>query len=264
MTLKFRIFVLICLLSFSETKIFCADFNGSDGNSSVDLSNTDLPSGKLLAYQIPIREQIGAPILDILRRGLKSAIKEEADIVILDMDTPGGELGVTLEIMEEIIENLEKFQGKIITYVNDEAISAGAYIAIASSEIAFSPKSQIGAAEAVSGGGGNIDSSMKRKVNSYLKAKIRNYAGEHRYRSQVMSAMMDANESLIIEGDTLKTESGSLIKKPGELLTLTGREACEKYGDPPAPLLGFGVYDSVEEILDDRYGQNNWVLKKLP
>ena len=263
MTLKFRIFVLICLLSFSETKIFCADFNGSDGNSSVDLSNTDLPSRKLLAYQIPIREQIGAPILDILRRGLKSAIKEEADIVILDMDTPGGELGVTLEIMEEIIENLEKFQGKIITYVNDEAISAGAYIAIASSEIAFSPKSQIGAAEAVSGGGGNIDSSMKRKVNSYLKAKIRNYAGEHRYRSQVMSAMMDANESLIIEGDTLKTESGSLIKKPGELLTLTGREACEKYGDPPAPLLGFGVYDSVEEILDDRYGQNNWVLKKL-
>ena len=165
MTLKIRIFALICLLSFSETKIFCADFNGSDGNSSVDLSNTDLPSGKLLAYQIPIREQIGAPILDILRRGLKSAIKEEADIVILDMDTPGGELGVTLEIMEEIIENLEKFQGKIITYVNDEAISAGAYIAIASSEIAFSPKSQIGAAEAVSGGGGNIDSSMKRKVN---------------------------------------------------------------------------------------------------
>ena len=73
--------------------------------------------------------------------------------------------------MEEIIENLEKFDGKIITYVNDEAISAGAFIAIATSEIAFSPKSQIGAAEAVSGGGANIDSSMKRKINFYLKAK---------------------------------------------------------------------------------------------
>ena len=170
--------------------------------------------------------------MDILRRGLKDAILSEADLVILDMDTPGGELGVTLEIMEEIIDNLEKFDGKIITYVNDEAISAGAYIAIASSEIAFSPKSQIGAAEAVSGGGANIDSSMKRKINSYLKAKIRNYAGDYRYRSQVMAAMMDANESLIIEGEPLKTETGGLIKKPGELLTLTGVEACQEYGTP--------------------------------
>ena len=66
---------------------------------------------------------------------LKDAIREKAELVILDMDTPGGELGVTLEIMEEIIENLEKFDGKIITYVNDEAISAGAYIAIATSEM---------------------------------------------------------------------------------------------------------------------------------
>ena len=119
------------------------------------------------------------------------------------MDTPGGELGVTLEIMQEIIEAIERFDGSVITYVNKEAISAGAYIAIATSEIAFSPMSQIGAAEAVSGGGGNIDSSMKRKLNSYLKAKIRNYAGDYRYRGKVMAAMMDANESLIIEGQPL-------------------------------------------------------------
>ena len=37
-----------------------------------------------------------------------------------------------------------------------------------------------------------------------------------------MAAMMDANESLIIEGEPLKTENGGLIKKPGEL-TLTGQ-----------------------------------------
>ena len=136
--------------------------------------------------------------------------------------------------MQEIIESLEKFEGKIITYVNPEAISAGAYIAIATSEIAFSPKSQIGAAEAVSGGGGNIDASMKRKINSYLKAKIRNYAGDYRYRSQVMAAMMDANESLLIDGQPLLASDGSQIKKPGELLTLTGREACQEYGNPRA------------------------------
>ena len=193
--------------------------------------------GKNLAFVIPIKDQIGPPILSILRRGLKDAIRQKAKIVILDMDTPGGELGVTLEIMEEIIGNLEKFDGQIITYVNDEAISAGAYIAIATSEIAFAPNSQIGAAEAVSGGGANIDSSMKRKINSYLKAKIRNYAGDHRYRSQVMSAMMDANETLLIEGKPLKAKDGSLIKKTGELLTLTGEEACQLHGDLLHPFL---------------------------
>ena len=75
------------------------------------------------AYVIPIRDQIGPPVLDILRRGMKIALKEKATIVVLDMDTPGGELGVTLEIMQEIIATLERFDGTIITYVNREAKS---------------------------------------------------------------------------------------------------------------------------------------------
>ena len=172
---------------------------------------------------------------------MKEAINNNADLVVLDMDTPGGELGVTLEIMQEILDSVESWKGTILTYVNKEAISAGAYIAIATQEIAFAPFSQIGAAEAVSGGGGEIDPSMKRKINSYLKAKIRNFAGSYKYRSQVMAAMMDANVSLIIEGQPLKAADGSLIKSPGELLTLTGEEAVREYGNPPQPLLGIGV-----------------------
>jgi membrane-bound serine protease (ClpP class) len=222
----------------------------------VDTSNK-------LAYVIPIRDQIGPPVLNILRRGMKTALEENASIVILDMETPGGELGVTLEIMQEIIATLERFDGTIITYVNREAISAGAYIAIATSEIAFAPLSQIGAAEAVSGGGGNIDSSMKRKVNSYLKAKIRSYSGNHAYRAQVMAAMMDANESLILDGEPLLAEDGSRIQKDGELLTLTGEEACKLYGNPPEPLLGIGVYRSVEELLDERWGKGEYSLTKM-
>ena len=212
--------------------------NSSNAASKVILDLNETLSKKALAYVIPIREQIGPPILDITRRGLKNAISKSADIVILDMDTPGGELGVTLEIMEEIIENIERFEGRIFTYVNDEAISAGAYIAIATSEIAFSPKSQIGAAEAVSGGGGNIDSSMKRKINSYLKAKIRNYAGDYPYRSQVMSAMMDANESLVIDGEPIRTAEGNLIKKKESFLHLLGQKLASFMAIPLLLCLG--------------------------
>ena len=76
-----------------------------ESNESVE-QNSSAPSlnKEKLAYVIPIRDQIGPPIIDILRRGLKSAIQENADLVVLDMDTPGGELGVTLEIMKEIID----------------------------------------------------------------------------------------------------------------------------------------------------------------
>ena len=164
MVSKFSVLLFLTVMfSYSDHCIVSAEENATEKNATLSMPMADNFTSKITAYQIPIRDQIGSPILDILRRGLKEAIRAKADLVILDMYTPGGELGVTLEILEEIIENLEKFQGKIITYVNDEAISAGAYIAIASSEIAFSPKSQIGAAEAVSGGGANIDSSMKRK-----------------------------------------------------------------------------------------------------
>jgi membrane-bound serine protease (ClpP class) len=125
-----------------------------EGNETEEVTNAG--GNQTKAYVIPIRDQIGSPILDILRRGLKNAIRAEADLVILDMHTPGGELGVTLEIMHEIIQAFEHFNGPIITYVNTEATSAGAYIAIATNEIAFAPYGQMGAAEVVDGGGGKL------------------------------------------------------------------------------------------------------------
>ena len=70
---------------------------------------------------IPIRAQIAKPELYILRRGLKDAIEHKVDTIVLDMETPGGELDVTFEMLKA----LEKFPGKTVTYVNREAISAG-------------------------------------------------------------------------------------------------------------------------------------------
>lgn len=258
-----RIFINISLAfcSFFLLPLY-ADQNERNASMDDGLALPENKKGKI-AYVIPVRDQIGPPILDILRRGMKQAISTEVDLIILDMDTPGGELGVTLEIMQEILDSAESWGGKVLTYVNKEAISAGAYIAIATQEIAFAPFSQIGAAEAVSGGGGEIDPSMKRKINSYLKAKIRNFSTPYKYRSLVMAAMMDANTSLIIEGEPLKAADGSLIKNPGELLTLTGEEAVKTYGEPPEPLLGIGVFENIEGMLDQRWGKESYRIIRM-
>ena len=82
-------------------------------------------------WVIPVKEAISKPVFYVIRRGLKQAETAGAKAVVLDMDTPGGELGVTLEIMEA----LDKFSGETLVYVNDEAISAGAIISSVADEI---------------------------------------------------------------------------------------------------------------------------------
>jgi membrane-bound serine protease (ClpP class) len=201
---------------------------------------------------IPVREAIGRPVLYVLRRGLKEAQAEGMRAVVIDMETPGGQLGVTLEIMEA----LDKFDGETIVYVNKEAISAGAIIASAADEIYFAPGSVIGAAAAVSGGGADIPETMKQKINSYLNAKVRSFSqGKGGFRGEVIRAMMDADYELVIGFD--------VIKPKGELLSLTDEEAARTYGDPPVPLLSNGTFGTLEELLTAKYGENNYTISRL-
>ena len=224
------------------------------GPSSEDTTaQKDLkPTGeKVSVYIIPVVEQINKPIKFILRRGIKEAIDNGIEAIVLDMNTPGGALDVTLDMMKM----LDRFDGITITFINDEAISAGAFIASATDEIYFAHNGVIGAAAPVMATGQEIDESMKQKILSYLKARVRTYTEEHRYRSDVMAAMMDADFELVIDGEVLKPK--------GELLSLTAREAMKEYGEPPAALLGAGIYDSLDEMLQAKYGSRNYEIREF-
>ena len=143
---------------------------------------------------IPIRDQIAKPELYILRRGLKEAIEHHVDTIVLDMETPGGELGITFEMLKA----LEKFPGKTVTYVNGEAMSAGAFIAAATDEIYFAPSAVIGAAAPVLSDGGDIGQTMRGKLVSYLKARMRSISEGKGYRGEVISAMIDMDSEFKI------------------------------------------------------------------
>lgn len=196
---------------------------------------------EIRVFVIPVRDQIGSAVLYVVRRGLKEAIEAKADAVILDMKTPGGALDSTFEIMEA----LGKFSGTTITYVNTEAISAGAFISATTEEIWFAPAGIIGAAAPVSGTGEDVDATMKLKIVSYLKARVRAMSEGKAYRGEVISAMIDSETELKI-GD-------ELIKGKGELLSLTAVEAVKKYGDPLQPLLGAGIAASINEIVAQKF-----------
>ncbi|MEM8550426.1 MAG: hypothetical protein AAGF10_06510, partial [Verrucomicrobiota bacterium] len=207
-----------------------------------------IPEGGVDVYVVPIEGPIGNTQLFILRRALKEAISNDVETVVLNMDTPGGRLDITLEMMEA----LDNFDGQTIVFVNDEAISAGSYISIACDYIYFSPKGKMGAAAVVSGTGEDVNMSMKQKIDSYLRAVVRTLSQKYRYRADVQRAMMDADFVLEIDGQVLKPK--------GELLTLTAEEAVTEYGDPPQPLLASGIVESVDELLEVRYGAENYQI----
>jgi membrane-bound serine protease (ClpP class) len=200
---------------------------------------------------IPIRAQIAKPELYILRRGLKEAMANKVDTIVLDMETPGGALNVTFEMLLA----LEKFTGRTVTYVNREAISAGALISAGTDEIYFAPAGVIGAAAPVLATGAEIDGTMKAKINSYLKARVRAISEGKGYRGEVISAMIDADYELKIGGE--------MIKPKGELLSLTAQEAVKTYGDPPQPLLGAGIVENIDELVRRLHGPGGHSVTRL-
>jgi len=234
-----------------------AIYHSIDGNDQEMESKDEIESATSTedsfhnVYIIPIEGVISKPIHFILRRSLKEAIDNDIDVVVLDMNTPGGRVDITLEIMDM----LDRFEGDTITYVNVDATSAGAFIAASTKEIYFSPKGQIGAAAPIIGGGQEIPETAKLKLMSHLRVKIRTYTGEYPYRAEVIRAMMD--EDFVLEIDD------KVIKLEGELLSLTAREAIEEYGDPPRPLLGAGIADSLEDLLNTKYGEGNHAIKSF-
>jgi len=228
-----------------------AVFSGVTGAEPAPEVGAETPAGKSVVYVIPVREAINTPTLYIIRRGLKEAIEHKADAVVLDMDTPGGALNVTFDIMEA----LGKFPGQTLTYVNKEALSAGAFISATTGEIWFSPEGVIGAAAPVAADGKDIDVTMKQKVVSYLKARVRSVSEDKGYRGQVISAMIDADYELKIDD--------KVIKAKGELLSLTASEANTSYGEPPQALLAAGIARDIPSLLAKKFGAGNFEVRQF-
>jgi membrane-bound serine protease (ClpP class) len=198
------------------------------------------PAGKV--YILPIQEDIMPPLVYVVRRGVKEAMEANADVLILEMNTNGGRVDVT----EEIIQIISKFKGKTVTFVNDRAFSAGAFIAVATQKIYMAPQSVIGAAAPImlSPGGAGIEKmpdTVEVKMTSAVRGMVRAQAEKNGYNIDVVEAMIDKTKALTVDGEVLN--------KPGDILTLTDRQAARAYGQPPKPLLSSGTVESMDDLL---------------
>lgn len=187
--------------------------------------------------------EISSPQFQIVKRALKTAQDAGIETVVVNMNTPGGDLETTLKIMEALSE----FKGLKICYVNPNAGSAGSYIAVCCDEIWFAPRAVMGAAEAISSDGSDVGKALKRKLDSFLSAKVKaiteNSKNPNPNIANVQRAMANPDIELVLDGKT--------IKKSGELLSLTAQDAVKKYGG--FPLLANGIADNSKSVLKGVY-----------
>ncbi|MGA1238287.1 MAG: NfeD family protein [Limisphaerales bacterium] len=191
---------------------------------------------------LPVRDDVAPPLVYLVRRGVKAAMSAGAKVLVLDMETNGGRLDST----KEIIAILDEFDGETVTYVNKDAYSAGAFIAVATQKIYMAPQGVIGAAAPMvmaPGGGGvqQLPDTVEAKMVSAVAARVRASAEKNGHNKDVIEAMINKTRGLVIDGEVLARE--------GDILTLTDREAAREFGDPPRPLLSLGTMEDLDALL---------------
>jgi membrane-bound serine protease (ClpP class) len=123
------------------------------------------PQAQPFGLTLELQGPIGPATTDYLEKGLARAEAENAHIVILLMDTPGG-----LESsMRDIIREILRSPVPVITFVTPSgarATSAGAFILMSSQVAAMTPGTNVGAATPVQLGGDRGDGDRKEEPDS--------------------------------------------------------------------------------------------------
>jgi len=148
-------------------------------------------SNEPLAIIMTADGTIMPPMLEYFQRGIKTAEQRNAEVLIVQLDTPGG----SISVMSDIVEAIGKSKVPVVIYVSPkdaQAASAGAIITMAGHASAMAPRTVIGAASPIDSTGADIQSTLEKKIKEDLKAKARTLV-EHRGAKAVTlaEAMID-------------------------------------------------------------------------
>jgi membrane-bound serine protease (ClpP class) len=116
---------------------------------------------------------------DYFTRGLKRAADMRADAVLVELNTPGGLLDSTRDMVHRILDS----PVPVIFFVapsGSRAGSAGFFLLEAADVAAMAPGTNAGAAHPVTVGGGQIDATMKQKLENDTAAFLRSYVTQRK------------------------------------------------------------------------------------
>jgi membrane-bound serine protease (ClpP class) len=146
---------------------------------------------------------------EYVARGLKRAEDIRADAILIELNTPGGLLDTTREMVRQILDSAVP----VIVYVapsGSRAGSAGFFLLEAADIAAMAPGTNAGASHPVIESGGQLDPVMKQKLENDTTAFLRSFVAR---RNRNTSAAEDAvlNSKSYTEQEALKLNLITLV-----------------------------------------------------
>ncbi len=181
--------------------------------------------------RLRVEDTIQPASQQFIERALVEAAKRDAELVVMELDTPGGLVDTTREITTAITTS----SVPVVVFVSPpgaRAASAGFFILLSADVAAMAPGTNTGAAHPVGGQGENLPEDVRDKVTNDAAAMVRSLA-EQRGRNPetaertVLESISLTAEEALKEGliDLIAADFNNLLEK------LNGFEVTRFNGD---------------------------------
>jgi membrane-bound serine protease (ClpP class) len=207
---------------------------------------------------LPTRGVVDQVMANYLREGIERAAVGGAPAVVIQLDTPGGSLDATREIVKSMLDA----PLPVLVWVGPagaRAASAGTFLTLAGHVAAMAPATNIGAATPVSGEGADIEGDMGRKVMNDTVATITAIAEERgRPVDWAVSTVEEAlsytvDEALAAGAIDIKADSirDLLDQADGRTVAVQGEDVVLATSGVPYAELAMNPFQQFLHILSD-------------
>lgn len=206
---------------------------------------------RALYFSIDLKKNVGSTTWIYIQKGFEEARKANANTIIIEMNTYGGEVSYADSIRTKILNS----DIPVIVFIDNNAASAGALISIACDKIYMSQAATIGAASVVDQTGQKLPD----KYQSYMRATMRATAEAHGKDTVVTgndTVVKWKRDPLIAEAMVDERTVVPNVADSGKILTFTTQEAL-KYGYCD------GTAENIREIIKKESGNQPYELVKF-
>ncbi len=189
---------------------------------------------------------------DLIERALDKADADGAHLIVLEIDSPGGEVGVCDALSKRVFES----KTPVISLVLHKAVSGGAMLASAAREIVMTRAARMGDIQpmqtSLTGSAPGMDDRTAEKIEVDIRTIMKVYAERYDRPVAVMEAMVSRSSSLYqVKFDDAPTEylAGhelELLEKNIELGRDARRIADTRILKPEGRLLELSAPQAVE------------------
>lgn len=168
---------------------------------------TDSGDGKLV-YVIPIEKEVERGLEAFLIRATEEAEEAGADHIIFEIDTPGGRVDSAGQIAK-LLQNLEI---PTTSFIVNQALSAGSYIALNTDTIYMKPQATIGASGVIDQEGNAADKKAQSAWIAAMKSAAESKGRDPLYAAAMADPSIDLPEYGAAKGEFLTLDPTSALE----------------------------------------------------